>query len=491
MGYSVAAIVALGLICGRETMWRRPSKGFIVLQVVAILTLPFVLLSQAFGDVSVVSLIFHVNFGVEGVGLAGFERQLLHGILLVFFVVFSAFSIGNIANWPRTTYSAAIVGLLYVNPLTSYIVHYGSSQSVESDIHDRIITPEVTNTSTQPDIILVYLEGVERSFALTDVFGDVFAPLLAYEQKGVSFTAVRQVYGTEWSLGGMVANLCGVPLAPRGLRRHFDLAEVEDFLKPVTCLPDLLAEMGYNNSLVVGGGQGFAGFGHFFASHQIKNVFDRPIIQARVSSEDYASALHAGLVDDQMVFDVAMEVYDQSTAEPKPLFLVVETNGPHGSASVLSRNCTSTGRADSAPNVARAVQCTLGDTDRFLDHISANHAGRDTLIIVASDHLNHDPGIKRQFSVTDSSNTIIMYWLGVNSALVPNGSKIDREATMFDVFPSILAYVDLVDRHAQGGLGRSLFGDDSTLIEEKGMAGLNAELFPNPLLSQAIWGKGD
>ena len=71
---------------------------------------------------------------------------------------------------------------------------------------------------------------------------------------------------------------------------------------------------------------------------------------------------------------------------------------------------------------------------------------------------------------------------------MPRDIKIAREATMMDIFPTILSFSGLAGRDAKAGLGRSLLGEAPTLLETKGFAQFTAELFPNPALSQAVWG---
>lgn len=488
---STLVIAAVGLVLGRGAIWSKPSRAFIPLLVLALISVPFVALSQAFGSVGVISLIFHAHFGVEDAGLAGFGPEIAGGVLLVTYVAFAAYALANLTGWHKTTYFSATLALFAVSPMLLFAIRYGTLEEIDSDLHARIVTPVLVEPAQKPDIIIVYLEGIERAFDLTAQFGDVFDPLHNYENKGVSFTQVRQVHGTGWSLAGLVSTQCGVPLASRGLRNIYDFDQESDFLEPIHCLSDGLTEMGYQTKLVVGGSQDFGGFRHFFETHNIDNVYDRPRIRTLYTEAEYDAAWMAHVVDDQMIFDTAIQLYDQGVATDDPMMMIIETYGPHGAASVLSRSCTQTGRAEMAPDPASAVSCTLRDTDRFLAHVADNRKDRPTVVVLASDHLNHDPVIKASFRLSERANTVIFFGLGMDSTVVQPGTVIDRPATMMDVYPSLLSFAGFGDANAQAGLGRSLFGEAPTLIEEKGFARFDAEIFPNPRLSRVIWGDLD
>jgi phosphoglycerol transferase MdoB-like AlkP superfamily enzyme len=480
-------MLGVGILLGGRAMWARPNRLFILLLITAFVTVPFVCLARAFGSVDVLSLVFHAQFGFEETGLAGFGPEILEGITHVAFIVFAAFALGNLLKLPKTAYLTATLALITLSPLTTYAFQYGAMERVDSDLHERIIEPVIQVPSQLPDIVIVYMEGIERTFERQEHFGNVFDPLKKYEAMGVSFTDVRQVRGTGWSLAGLVATQCGLPLAPNGLRNVSNFEDQIDFLGSITCLPDLLADLGYANTFFVGGAEQCCGFNNLFSTHAIDNVYDRNRLKTLYSAEEFEAAFEAYIVDDQMIFDAAMNVYDSQVFSDQPMLFMVETYGPHGAASVLSRGCTASGNAEIAPNPASAVTCTLKDMDVFLDHVKTNRRGRPTIFLLASDHLNHDPVITAQFDVRERSNTVIMFGIDAAEPLVPAGTKIDRPSSMPDVFPTLLAYAGFAGPNAMAGLGRSLFGDTQTLMEEKGYQRFNAELFPNPALSAAIW----
>ncbi len=484
---SGAAILLVALMMGRAAIWSRPTKAIWLPVLAGLVAIPFVIVSRAFGSFIVISLLFHAQFGISGADFAGFEREILEGALYVCMIIFAAMAMSNVLNDRVLIYVVAACLLVLFNPLTRYIYEFSGRQDIESDLHLQLERLELSANAARPDIIIVYLEGLERSYANTALFGDVYAPLQAYEGRGVSFSQVGQVFGTEWSLAGIVATQCGVPLIPNGFRYYAGMRDQADFMPGRRCLSDILGDLGYQSSFLIGSGLGFGGYDHFFAAHPVDQVIDSDVLAATRPAREIARADSGWVLDDQLIFDAARQEYDSRVTDAVPMLMTIETYGPHGSTAVVSRGCTSSGQAGLAPDVPTAIACTLKDMVSFLDHVARSRGDRSTVVLLMSDHLNHDPAMGARFNDDNRQNTVIMYGLGLDSPLVPAGTLIDKPGSMPDVFPTLLAFAGLADRDAMAGLGRSLFSTQPTIVEEKGIGRYNAELFPNPLLKAAIW----
>jgi len=484
------AVLLVSLYLGGRTVWARPPKLIWLPIIAALVAIPFVILSRAFGSFLVVSLVFHAQFGIEGADFVGFGQEIFDGVLYVCLVLLGAYALSNLLSQQKAIYSLATVVMIALNPLTWYLVEYGKNQSIESDLHLRLSETELAPPAVLPDIIFVYLEGLERGFENPDTFGDIYAPLRPYEEMGVTFTGIQEIIGTGWSLAGTVATQCGVPLVPSGLRFYASLDQQVDFMPSRSCLTDLTASLGYQNSYVMGGSQSFGGFDHFFGSHNFDNIVDLDAVSARRDPDEIEAATISWHLDDEMMLIEARDLYENKKMQDAPMLMMMLTYGPHGTTSGLSRSCTASGRAELAPDISSAITCTLKDVVPFIDHLIENRRDRPTIVVLGSDHLNHDPGMSETVAFSDRRNTLIMFGLGMDDPLVPPGTRIDRPASMIDVFPTILAYAGLADPDVQAGLGRSIFGEPPTIMEEKGLDRFNKELFPNPLLSEAVWGSG-
>lgn len=99
------------------------------------------------------------------------------------------------------------------------------------------------------------------------------------------------------------------------------------------------------------------------------------------------------------------------------------------------------------------------------------------------DHLNRDFAMTGVVLQPERMNIVIMFGLGLEPRLLEPGTRIDRPATLLDVYPFVLAVAGIEGPGVQAGLRRSLCDIAGPVLEEKGCQLLNAELFINPLWS--------
>ncbi|WP_322891533.1 MULTISPECIES: sulfatase-like hydrolase/transferase [unclassified Yoonia] len=486
---SMAVIMLVAVVLAREKIVRKPSKLIIFSIFLGLISIPLVTIVRVFGSFDVLSLVFHTQFGVEGTTLRGFELEIFASVFAVFAIILSGYVLGSISGLPRFFAIVSFAVLLTFNPALRFAWAYALHPEIESDLQFALREPEVKlEPEIRPDIIYIYLEGLERAYGRQDIFGDIYAPLNEYADKGVTFSNVRQIRGTGWSLAGIVATKCGLPLVPNGLRNRYGFQQQFEFLGDHLCLSTLTHRLNYQNAFVFGGVQAFGGMDHFLRTHSIFDVTDYAAMESQYPAAVFRDARSGPILDDALVFDAATRVYDRLIGSDQPILLTVETYGPHGKTSLLSGDCTASGQAETTSDVVAAIKCTLQSTQVFLDHVIATRGDRPTVVVLLSDHLNHDPALRSYFSIEERENTFIIFGVGYEPAFASAGMVVDRLASMVDVYPTVLAFAGLADPDVQAGLGRSLFGEAPTVIEEKGHQRLDRELFPNPGLSAAVWG---
>ncbi|NEL42191.1 MAG: phosphoglycerol transferase I, partial [Xanthomonas perforans] len=87
---------------------------------------------------------------------------------------------------------------------------------------------------------------------------------------------VRNLTSTEgsgWTIAGMVASMCGVPLTTAPGDEN-SMGRMGLFLPEARCLGDYLKDQGYRNHYVGGADASFAGKGSFLSSHGFDVVHD-------------------------------------------------------------------------------------------------------------------------------------------------------------------------------------------------------------------------
>jgi hypothetical protein len=374
--FGVAALmltlVVLVLVLGRgKWPWPR-SRWLWVVAVAVAAVVPLSVIARGFGRLDLMAILFHVEFGTAGATLAGLENEILTACLagLLFFLAVVGLA-GHVGS-PRVPLAFGVAVLVLANPLIQFFAINAVLQKPDLNLASRLEVPVVNPPAVLPDIVVVYLEGLERDFARSDLFGDAYAPVAALEPEALTLTGVGQSEGTGWSMAGIVASQCGVPLLPHGFLYRNNYTIQRDFMVGQTC------------------------------------------------------------------------------------------------------------RAD---DLAREAGCTLRLAAEFVADISARSVIRDRqlAIVLLSDHLNHSSMMARRLPYGARRNTVLM--IGGPRA----GEVIARDASMMDVYPTVLAWLGFVAPDAGAGLGRSLLGDRPTLTEDIPQDVMDRTLIGDPALSAAVW----
>lgn len=483
------------LVLGGRALWRKSAQAGrgsrLLLVGAAVFMLPFAVIARGFGRVDMMALLFHAEFGTQGAGLAGLGSEILKSSLALLLVVLAVFLIAKLWNLGAKIFVVTALVLLAFNPL----VQFGARQSVfpppASNLVNQFRPLEIGPApAVLPDILLVYLEGTDRRFSDQAAFGHAYAPLQSLEDRAISFHKVGQIAGTGWSLAGMVASQCGVPLVPRGLLSRNNFDGVNSFLPELTCLTDVLAEHGYAMQYIVGVDEKFAGGDIFYRTHQLTRSFGPEQQAVFYPPEEVESALIGSFLDDQMIFDTGRKLIAELVEQPAPFLQILATIGPHGKNGFLSRRCTEDGKAVKSTDVPMVVTCTIEEAVRFIDDAKAAHAAahrdRPLRIVVLSDHLNHQGPPDDVAPDLYLANTV-MFLDGPGA-----GTRNDREGSMLDIYPTLLDWLGFSLPDGAAGLGRSLLAPSpQTLVAEAGIETVDAMLAGDAALSSLLWRGSD
>lgn len=109
----------------------------------------------------------------------------------------------------------------------------------------------------------IYGESLERTYFDLQAFPGLAPELSREKDHSIDFSNTEQLPGTDYTIAGMVASQCGIPLfAP------FDgnaSASLSSFYPQNICLGDILKHSGYENWFIQGADLRFAGKDTFFA----------------------------------------------------------------------------------------------------------------------------------------------------------------------------------------------------------------------------------
>ena len=479
---AVLAVIVIGL--GGRHVWLRPGWHFMVLILAALCVLPVLVITDHFGKFDLLAVTHHMLFDGGGPDINVFRNEIQDASIALFAFLLANYWLRNVLQASARWFWGAALALLTVNPMGISVIQMGLMSKADIELRGRLSTPTVFMPTIKPDLIMVYLEGLDRGFANQERFGDVYDGLLSVQAEGLDLTQVAQIEGTGWSLAGLVATQCGVPLLPNGFRQRNAFEDQTTFMPSQTCLSDVLADHGYRTSFVVASDSAFAGQRHFLRSHQYDDIVDSDTLEAWYHDDDLARAFVPSLrtYDDQLAYDVAQRHYDDILTNPAPIALTVMTFGPHGRSGVLSRRCTQDGVARREGDLMQTVPCAISDFQTFLTYIRAHRSGRPTLVAVMSDHLNHERDVVGQ---AGRMNTVTFLGYGIPD--FPTSQKIDRPAAMIDVYPTVLALLGFADKEGSAGLGVSVLGREPTLLGLHGLELLNDALLTEFDLRVALW----
>lgn len=482
---SLAAFYALALVMGGRMLWQRFSKAYLLLFAMAFVLLPFAIVMRMFGYVDFMALLHHLRAGVTVDSFVESRPALVQSLGAILLYVLAVFHLGSLFRLRTTAAVAGAMALWLVNPTLWAALSATGVTTAPLGLHTRLVTPQPVAQAERPDIVLIYLEGFERGYKRTDLFGEAYAPLAELEREALVFTDIAQIDGTGWTIAGIVASQCGLPLLPNAQGNALNMfADQTDFLTAQTCLGDVLKARGYWNEYILGNDRRFAGNHHFVNSHGFDRITDLERLETVFPQPEVAQAKYHWVVDDQMVLDHARTRYLDLASRTDPFLLMVQTFGPHGPRHLVSRACREDGRVAHVSEIGPAAYCLAEQVRDFVRFVRANQGARKTVFLLMSDHLGHDPRLRALLGQDTRRNTVMM----LSDDAAPR--QIDRAGATIDVYPTLLDFLGLLGAEGRAGLGVSLLRNQPSLRAELGMELLNQQLRFDPAIRRAIWQEG-
>jgi phosphoglycerol transferase len=464
---------SLGFVLLALIIWRAATSSKLIALLTAVsvllslsLTGLFIIANQLTGNGIDQSIVFHLLVGIEGAGLSDFSGAISASILIaaaIFLISYIAYRlclsrVENSHSVFRIVLGGFVVAASFLtNPASSdiYSLLRGTLLKVPTAARHppELFVPleRVEFGQTQKNFVYLFLESVERTYLDDALFPGLMPNLTALEEQAFSFTNIDQVEGTSWTIAGMTAAQCGLPL--NGFTGN-SMSGVDQFLPRAVCLGDLLKEHDYDLHYIGGADLEFAGKGNFFRTHGFNSIQGRDELTPSLTDESYQSPW--GLFDDSM-YEIAKERFDELAAGDKPFGLVLLTVDTHHPNGHMSRSCGDLKYGDGGNAILNAVHCAdvmLGD---FVEHIRSSPLAEDTVLIVASDHLAMPNTAWSTLSAADRNNLLMI--LDTTSI----AGRDDRPGSTLDVGPTLLSLIGAESNAF--GFGRSLLADAPTLSE--------------------------
>jgi phosphoglycerol transferase len=285
------------------------------------------------------------------------------------------------------------------------------------------------------NLVLVYLESMEQTYGDTDVFErDLLASTRGLG--GYSFPSFRMAAGASWTIAGMVASQCGVPLKVYTESDVRHDAPGKSFLPSASCLGDLLKARGYRNVFLGGAPLSFAGKGAFLSDHGYDEAWGREEWERAGATPDEFNQW--GLYDSAL-FQRARKRLRELHAGGQPFNLTLLTLDTHNPFGFLSPSCRARGAAD----FAGIVSCASDQVAEFVRFIRLQGWLKDTVVVVIGDHLAKPNPVYEKLREVESERRIFNLFLAD-----PLPAANTRELLAFDLFPTL---AELTGLHVEGG----------------------------------------
>lgn len=462
------------ILIASQCMDRRGAKWkFLLSTVLLVLVVTWFFLDTLSGNGFDYATLYHLQTGLAGAGIGDFKYQIakylgsvIAAIALSAAAAWASSRISRVSNFFAGSYLLAAVAVLLINPLALDTVRLvgvlADDDSVDFFKADaEYVQPAPLNGSfKKKNIVIIYAESLERTYLDQKAFPGLMPNIQRLAAGASDYTDVRASDGTGWTIAGIVASLCGVPLTVWRQEDANALGRLNNFLPGASCISDYLSSTGYSLEFMGGADSGFAGKAKFLSAHGFTSIRDSNYFKGmNLPPENFSSW---GLHDD-VLLDQARGRFDELSAKGTPFLLSVltlDTHHPSGHVPQACGDMEYTGLGERYP-ILDAVACSDLLISRFVDGIRTGPHADDTIVMLLSDHLGMPNDARKILESMDRRNLLLLFDSDVAAG------KIEVPATSLDVGAILLSSLTGNDggvgfgrvpqSGASDGLSRALF----------------------------------
>lgn len=327
------------------------------------------------------------------------------------------------------------------------------------------------------NLIVIFAESMESTFLpqtlpSKNTKQEVFSPFenlasnlnnLASQSVVFSDTdtigGIEQAFGISWTIAGLVAYNCSIPLAMPIDTNQFGRIG-GNFLGGATCLGNILDKEGYQQIFLVPHPKNFSGVGPFFKDHKIAVKDVDTYKKLNQLPQDYQGFWG---MKDTITLQKAKEELEKINKD-KPFALYVLTIDTHASTGYTdTQNCTEKyGTQTPSQQYKNAIACSDSAIGNFINWVKTQDFYKDTTIVILGDHLSMNTG----FFPDNTHRRIYNAFINAKFFNPIQTNKIyNRRFSHFDILPTILDSLDVEVKGGKLGLGSDLLSNQPTLLE--------------------------
>jgi len=424
------------------------------------------------------AVIFHLRYGLDGSGFGDYYLIILIAVVLLIVSFMSSIAyyrtigrkgVKEPTRLKKSIALAFMLGAFGVHPSLFFMyesvpkaIGFESALAREFSFSDYYQMPSMKPISEEhPNLIYIFAESFETTYFDETLFPSLVTHLRELQPKSIYFTDIRQALGTSWTIAGMTSALCGLPLVTPSTNEHSpqgnSMSKMRTFYSGATCLSDLLHQEGYKMVYRSGSELSFAGVDKLYKTHHFSDVKGIKELSSLLKKPAYQTPW--GLYDDTL-FEIAFNDFKRLSKSKQKFALYLSTMDTHHPYGHVSKSCQKQIYKEGANSMLNAVACSDELIVRFIKQIQDSPYGKNTVIVVGSDHLSmHNMAIdelmkgerRNQFMILDPHQS--------------EGKKVDKKGSTLDISATLLPFLGY---EGKMGLGRNLLLDEPSLMEEFG-----------------------
>lgn len=279
--------------------------------------------------------------------------------------------------------------------LGEYISRKMDSTTIYEDYYVNPNDVKISNNGNAKNIIYIYLESMETTYASTDIGGyqeiNYIPQLTELAEENISFShnealgGANVTSGAGWTMGALFSSTTGVPFSLPVEGNSMDT--FKNFTPGITSLGDILEEYGYNQVFLCGSDGTFGGRQNYFEQHGNYNVIDYyDMIDEGYVDEDYY--VWWG-IEDQKLYEIAKTELLELSQNDAPFNFTMLTVDTHHVDGYVCDICGDTYESQ----LANVLQCADNQIYDFINWCEEQDFYDDTVIVITGDHFRMDSSL--------------------------------------------------------------------------------------------------
>ena len=359
----------------------------------------------------------------------------------------------------------AVIGAFISMGIYPYLRSISDTTKIYDEEYVKPDISKITADGETKNLIYIYLESMETTYASTDVGGyqesNCMPGMTRLASENLTFSdksggllgGFRNPEGTRWTIAAILATTSGIPFSFPVARNS--MSRRETFAPGLTNLGDILKEKGYEQEFLCGSDAEFGGRKNFFVQHGNYKIFD--LFSAREKGYIAPDYKVWWGYEDLYLYEIAKDEITELASHGGPFNFTMLTVDTHHIDGYVCKLC----RREYENTTANVVSCADRQLVEFVDWIKEQDFFEDTVVIISGDHPRMDTNLVEDVEYDDRT----IYNCFINVDAVPERGSENRSFTPMDMFPTILEAIGFDVEGDRLGLGTSMFSSTPTLAE--------------------------